>query len=158
MPSTPWQAEILAPGICEGVVPHIPGCTQERLVRSAAVLADISSGRISRPGIDGHHRRHLVFATGSELSSSSAIFPVSTQNHTPLGEVAQIGHAGCFLGPGVPHHGLRGVELLDDDAATPPAMFECASRRRIQVYAVGLRADGDERRGLPFAPSRVLSM
>ena len=42
--------------------------------------------------------------------------------------------------------------FLDQNAAAPPAIFDGAPRRRIQVYAVGLRPDGDERRGLLLAP------
>ena len=70
------------------------------------------------------------------------------------GGVAEIDHGGGLLRPGIPHHGRRGADLFDDDAAAPPAIFNGASPRRIEVDPVGLCRDGDERRGLRLAPRR----
>jgi hypothetical protein len=80
-------------------------------------------------------------------------------DHAAPGGVAEIGHGGCFLGPGVPHHARCRAVLLDDYAAAPPAIFYDALPRCIEIDAVGLRRDCDEIRSLLLAPgASVLSM
>src|SRR4029077_11981612 len=44
------------------------------------------------------------------------------------------------------------ISWLPGSPRSPPRGCDGAPRRRIQVYAVGLRPDGDERRGLLLAP------
>jgi hypothetical protein len=46
-------------------------------------------------------------------------------------------------------------ESLPDLSPAPPAIFNGASRRRIEVDAVGLCRDGDQLGGLLLAPRRV---
>src|SRR5262249_16403052 len=89
--------------------------------------------------------------SAARRSSSSAIFPASTQ--TMPRQAAEIGHAARLFGPGVPHHARPGADFFDDDLAAPPAIFEDAPRRRIEIDPVGLRPDGDERGSLRLAPS-----
>ena len=109
---------------------------------------------MSRPGIYGDGRRHLVFATCGEPHLVIRDVPGFDADHAASGGVAQVGHRGSFVRPRVPHHRRRGIVFLDDDAAPPAAIFNDARRWGIEVHAVGLRPDSDKPRGLPLAPSR----
>jgi|SRR5580692_5810422 hypothetical protein len=51
-------------------------------------------------------------------------------DHAAPGGVAEIGHGGGLLGPGIPHHARRGADLFDDDATAPPAILNGASPRQ----------------------------
>jgi hypothetical protein len=110
---------------------------------------------MSRLGIYGNHRRHLVLAICGEPHLVVGDIPGLDADHAAPGRVAEIDHGGGLFGPGIPHHARRGADLFDDDAAAPPAIFNGASPRRIEVDPVGLCGDGDERRGLRLAPRRV---
>jgi hypothetical protein len=94
-------------------------------------------------------------SSAASRTSLSAIFPVSTQTMPRQAGSPRSAMAAAFFGPGIPHHARGGADLLDDDAAAPPAIFNGASPRRIEVDPVGLCRDGDERRGLRLAPRRA---
>jgi hypothetical protein len=94
---------------------------------------------MSQPRVYGNHRRHLVFVICGEPHLVVGDIPgLDAADHAAPGGVAEIGHGGCLLGPGIPNDAGRGADLLDDDAAAPPAIFDDASPRRIEVDAVGL--------------------
>jgi hypothetical protein len=82
-----------------------------------------------------------IWCSPSCASSTSlaAIFPVSTQTMPRHTGSPEIGHRGCFLGPGIPDHGRGGAILLDDDAASPPAIFDDASVMVTSLVICGLR-------------------
>jgi hypothetical protein len=98
---------------------------------------------MSRPGIYGDCRRHPVFAICGESYLVVGDIPGLDANHAAPCGVAEIGHGGCLFGPGIPHHGRRRAVPFDGDAAPPPAIFNAALPRRIEVNAVGLPRDGD---------------
>src|SRR5689334_3316993 len=104
----------------------------------AAGATSASLPRISRPGIYGNHRRHLVLAIRAEPHLVVGDIPGLDADHAAPRGVAEIYHGGGLFGPGVPHYCRRGADLLDDDAAAPPAIFDDASPRRIEVDPVGL--------------------
>jgi hypothetical protein len=100
-----------------------------------------------------HKRRH----DGASQSRWHVVgdIPGLEANHAAPGGVAEVGHGGGLFGAGIPHHARRGADLFDHDAAAPPAIFEGASPRRVEVDAIGLCRDGDERRSLRLAPCPV---
>src|SRR5258705_4880978 len=95
-----------------------------------------------------------MFTTGGKPYLVIRDIPGLDADHAAPGGVAQVGHRGSFVRPRVPHHCRRGVVFLDDDAAPPATIFNDAQRWTIEVHAVGLHPDSDERRGLPFSPPR----
>jgi hypothetical protein len=110
--------------------------------------------RMSRPGIYGNCRRHLVLVICGEPHLVVGDIPGLDADHAAPGGVAEIDHGGCLCGPGLPHHARRGGDFFDDDAAAPPAIFNGALPRRIEVDPVGFCRDSNERRGLRLAPRR----
>src|SRR6516162_713921 len=116
---------------------------------------DLYVAAISPRGSYGDHRRHLVFGDGRELHLVVGDVPALDADHTAPGRVAEIGHLGCLLDPGVPHHARRRTVLLDNNAAAPTPIFDDTLPWCIEVDAVGLSRDCDEIRGLQLAASRV---
>src|SRR5271165_1607355 len=91
---------------------------------------------MSLPGIYGNYRRHLVFAICGEPHLVVGNIPGLDTNHAAPGRVAEIDHDGSLFGPGIPHHARCSGDLFDDDAAAPPAIFNGALPRRIEVDSV----------------------
>jgi hypothetical protein len=106
--------------------------------RAKAAGATIASfPRMSRPGIHGDRRRHLVFVICGEPHLVVGDIPGLDADHAAPRGVAEIDHGGGLFSPGIPHHARRSADLFDDDAAAPPAIFNDASARRVEVDAVG---------------------
>src|SRR5215469_14153512 len=125
-----------------------------RLTGSFAVNGALRDAWITlRPCNYRNCHGHLVFAVGRETQLVVGDIPGFDANHTAPGRVAEIGHGGRLFGPGVPHHARPGADFFDGDLAAPPAIFEDAPRRRIEIDPVGLCPDGEERRSLRLAPS-----
>ena len=96
-----------------------------------------------------------MFAIYGEPHLVVGDIPGLDADHTAPRGVAEVHHGGGLLSPGIPHHARGGADFFDDDAVAPPAIFDGASPRRVEVDPVGLCRDGDERGGLRLAPRRV---
>src|SRR6202040_3479883 len=101
----------------------------------AAGATSASLPRMSRPGIYRNCGRHLVFVPCGEPHLVVGDIPGLDANHAAPGGVAKIDHGGGLFSPGIPHHARGGADLLDDDAAAPPAIFNGAPPRRIGPLA-----------------------
>jgi hypothetical protein len=86
----------------------------------AAGATSASFPRMSRPGIYGNCRRHLVFVICGEPHLVVGDIPGLDADHAAPGGVAEIDHGGGLFSPGIPHHARGGADLFDDDAAAPP--------------------------------------
>src|ERR1700758_4525004 len=105
-------------------------------VTKAAGVTSASFPRMSRPGIYGNCRRHLVLVICGEPHLVVGDIPGLDADHAAPGGVAEIDHGGRPFGPGIPDHARGGADFFDDDVAAPPAIFNEASPRRIEVDPV----------------------